>query len=141
LEELMSDTEKHPKPVVISVDTRDVEVPDADVTGLQIKQVADIPEDVELFDHKGQPVADTETIRVHAGEKFTAISAPVVISVNNKHVEVPGADVTGLQIKEAAKVPGDFQLFDHKGAPVADEEHIRVHKGEKFTAISGQDVS
>jgi hypothetical protein len=138
----MADSEKHPpQPVVISVDDRDVEVPDDEVTGLEIKQAADISQDIQLFDHKGEPVPDTETIRVHKGEKFTAISAPVIISVNNKHVEVPGIDVTGLEIKQAAKVPEDFQLFNHKGAPVVDDEHIRVHKGEKFTAISGQDVS
>jgi hypothetical protein len=66
---------------------------------------------------------------------------PVVISVNRKDVKVPGHDVTGLQIKEAAKVPIEFQLFDHKGAQVADGDTIRVHKDERFTAISGQDVS
>ena len=138
----MSDIEQHPqKPVVIVVDGRDVEVPTNEVTGLQIKQAADISENVELFDNKGEPVADDEHIRVHKGEKFTAISAPITISVNKKDVQVPQTDVTGLQIKQAANVPDDFQLFNHKGELVTDDEHIRVHKGEKFTAISGQDVS
>jgi Multiubiquitin len=66
---------------------------------------------------------------------------PVVISVNNRDVEVSDAEVTGLQIKQAAKVPDDFQLFDPKGNPVANEQTVHVHTGEKFTAISGQDVS
>jgi hypothetical protein len=138
----MVDHEQHsPKPVTISVDDKDIEVPSDEVTGLQIKQAAGIPEDVDLYGPKGQPVANEETIRVHQGEKFTAITVPVVISVNRKDVEVPSAYVTGLQIKQAAGVPDEFQLFGPKGEPIADDQTIHVHKDEKFTAISGQDVS
>lgn len=66
---------------------------------------------------------------------------PVVIFVNRREVEVPGAHATGLQVKQAAGVPDEFQLFGPKGEPIADDQAVRVHKGEKFTAISGQDVS
>ena len=138
----MVETEQHPpKPLTISVDGKEVEVPSDEVTGRQIKQAAGLPDNIELYGPKGQPVADDETIRVHKGEKFTAITAPVVISVNRKDVEVPSAYVTGLQIKQFAGLPDEFQLFGPKGEPVADDETIRVHKGEKFTAITGQDVS
>ena len=64
----------------------------------------------------------------------------VEILVNRKPVEVPH-EVTGLQIKRAAGVPDEFQLFGPEGEPIADGETVRVHHGEKLTAISGQDVS
>jgi hypothetical protein len=137
----MPDSDKQPTPAVILVDDREVQVPSHDVSGRQIKQAAGISEDVELFDHEGQPVGDDQIVHVHKHEKFSALSAPVVISVNKKRVEVPHADVSGLEIKQAASVPEDFQLFDRHGDPVGNEQSIRVHKGEKFTAISGQDVS
>jgi hypothetical protein len=64
----------------------------------------------------------------------------VVILVNNRDVEVP-EDVTGLQIKQAADVPVTFKLFDPRGDEIPNDKRIHVHKGERFTAISGQDVS
>jgi hypothetical protein len=138
---MVENEQRPPKPVIISVDDKDVEVPSHEVTGLQIKQAAGVADDVELYGPKGQPVANEEAIRVHQGEKFTAITVPVVISVNRKDVEVPSTYVTGLQIKRAAGVPDEFQLFGPRGEPIADDQTVRVHKGEKFTAISGQDVS
>ena len=66
---------------------------------------------------------------------------PVTILVNRRDVTMPNDDVTGAEIKDAAKVPAAFKLFDPKGAEVANDERIHVHEHEKFTAISGQDVS
>ena len=65
----------------------------------------------------------------------------VTIRVNNKPVQLTGPVVTGAEIKQAAGVPDEFQLFGPKDDPIADQEPVRVHKDEKFTAISGQDVS
>jgi hypothetical protein len=68
----------------------------------------------------------------------------VTIVVNNKEVELPDHKTTGTQIKEAAGVPLDFTLYRKEGThldEVKNEEHITVHKGEQFVAVSGQDVS
>jgi hypothetical protein len=138
----MADDEKHQEqPIVISVDGKDVQLPGREATGLQIKQLAGIPDEVELYGPKDQLVADEATLEVHNGEKFTANDRPVTIRVNNKPVEVPAVHVTGRQIKQAAAVPDEFQLFGPHDEPVGDEETVRVHKNEKFTAISGQEVS
>lgn len=66
---------------------------------------------------------------------------PVSIKVNNRDVTVPDRDVTGGEIKQAADVPPTFKLFGPKGDEVANDQHVRVHNNERFTAISGQDVS
>lgn len=66
---------------------------------------------------------------------------PVTIQVNRRDVVVPDDNVTGLQIKGAAQVPDTFKLFDPKGDEVANDATIHVHTNERFTAISGQDVS
>jgi len=66
---------------------------------------------------------------------------PVTIVVNNKEVELPDRHVTGAEIKRAAGIPLDFKLYGPKGEEIANEQRIEVHPREKFTAISGQDVS
>lgn len=60
----------------------------------------------------------------------------IEILVNTKPVDVP-SEVTGAEIKAAAKVPADFKLFrveGHREVPVGDEEEIHVHHHEKFVA-------
>lgn len=66
---------------------------------------------------------------------------PVTVMVNNRKVSLSDDRVTAAAIKQAAEVPAAFQLFDAKGRSVEDGKEIRVHEGDKFTAISGQDVS
>ena len=53
----------------------------------------------------------------------------IEILVNTKPVKVP-SEVTGAEIKAAAKVPEDFRLFrvdGHQEIPVGDDELLRVH--------------
>jgi hypothetical protein len=60
----------------------------------------------------------------------------VEILVNTKPFDVP-SEVTGAEIKAAAKVPADFKLFrveGHREVPVGDEEQLHVHHHEKFVA-------
>lgn len=60
----------------------------------------------------------------------------VEILVNTKPVQVP-SDVTGAEIKAAAKVPADFTLFrvqGHHEIPVGNDELLHVHHHEKFIA-------
>ncbi len=67
----------------------------------------------------------------------------VEIVVNGKKVSVP-KHVTGAQIKSAAGVPADFDLFrvhNRKEIPVANDEQLTVTKGEKFIASPTLDPS
>lgn len=66
---------------------------------------------------------------------------PVKISVNRRDVDLPDNHATGHAIKQAADVPDTFKLFDPQGDEVSNDQDIRVHEHERFTAISGQDVS
>ena len=65
----------------------------------------------------------------------------IEIFVNNSPVTLPDRKVTGAEIKEAAQLPLDFTLYDPKGAAVGNGDEIKIHKNERFIAISGQDVS
>ncbi|MFN8111648.1 MAG: multiubiquitin domain-containing protein [Solirubrobacterales bacterium] len=67
----------------------------------------------------------------------------VEVIVNNKAVLVPKR-VTGAQIKSAAEVPPDFDLFQVKGRreiEVGDTQLLTVKKGDKFTASPTLDPS
>ncbi|MGA3361623.1 MAG: multiubiquitin domain-containing protein [Solirubrobacteraceae bacterium] len=69
---------------------------------------------------------------------------PVMITVNNRPVEMPTDDATGAEIKQHAEVPADFHLYSEHGQklePVGDDEQLELHDGERFRAVSGQDVS
>jgi hypothetical protein len=62
--------------------------------------------------------------------------AEVEILVNNRPVRVPRV-TTGAGIKEAAKLPADYQLFEirgHEEIPVDDHDPIEVRNGERFAA-------
>jgi hypothetical protein len=65
----------------------------------------------------------------------------ITIVVNNSEVIIPDREATGAEIKQAAGLPLEFKLYDHKGQEIGNETPIRIHPHEKFTAISGQDVS
>jgi hypothetical protein len=65
----------------------------------------------------------------------------ITILVNNRPVALHEARVTGAQIKAAADVPGNFKLYGPEGNEIRDDERVEVREGERFTAISGQDVS
>lgn len=63
-------------------------------------------------------------------------SRTVEILVNTKPVLVP-SDVTGSEIKAAAQVPAEFQLFrvtGHHEIAVGNDELLHVHRHEKFIA-------
>lgn len=68
----------------------------------------------------------------------------VTIYVNNRPVEMPSREATGAEIKAAAPVPPDFNLYKEQGGqliPVGDGETLKLHPNERFRAVSGQDVS
>ena len=65
----------------------------------------------------------------------------ITILVNNRPVVLETRKVTGAEIKAAAGVPADFKLYDPQGHEISNEEHVEIRRDERFTAISGQDVS
>ncbi len=65
----------------------------------------------------------------------------VEISVNNRPVVLPDDHATGAEIKSAAGVPAEFKLYDSKGHEIGDDKRVKIKDGDRFTAISGQDVS
>ncbi len=70
-------TEEKQKSVTILVNNQAVEVPDREVTGLEIKRLAGVPDDFTLYRRRGShldEVADDETLKVHEHEEFVAVS-------------------------------------------------------------------
>lgn len=68
----------------------------------------------------------------------------ITIFVNDNPVEMDSRLVTGLQIKNAAKVPIDSTLYRLRGQermPVGDNEQIEIHEGERFLDVPGGNVS
>lgn len=67
----------------------------------------------------------------------------VTVFVNNREIVLPDKEQTGAEIKAAADIPLDFQLYIEHGNldPVDNNERIKVHQKERFRAVSGQDVS
>ena len=126
--------------VTILVDDNLVTLQRDHATGHKIKAAAGIPEDSELHGPNGELIANDERVELEDGEEFTTTPKLVEILVNNRAVEV-SYEITGAQIKQAAGVPADFKLFGPDGEEIADNETIKVEHRERFTAISGQDVS
>lgn len=68
----------------------------------------------------------------------------VTVYVNNREVVLPDRNGTGAEIKAAAEVPADFQLYVEHGNKlelITDDQEIKVHAKQRFRAVSGQDVS
>jgi hypothetical protein len=65
----------------------------------------------------------------------------ITIFVNNQPVEMAKGRISGAEIKKAAGIPPLFKLYDAKGKEISDDKEIQIKDKEKFTAISGQDVS
>jgi hypothetical protein len=71
---------------------------------------------------------------------------PVTVYVNNNPVDLPDRETTGAQILAQAKLPVDFQLFREHGKGKLDQiddldAPLKAKDGERFRAVSGQDVS
>jgi thioredoxin reductase len=142
----MADSPLTPEPdtrhtVTILVNDHSVTFQKDHATGHQIKAAAGLPEDLQLYGSGGELIANDELVELHENERFTTAPKAVEILVNNRAVEVPGHEVTGAQIKNAAEVPADFKLYGPNGTEVTDGQTIKVKHDERFTAISGQDVS
>ncbi len=70
-------TQKPVKTITVFVNNREVELPEKDVTGAEIKALAEIPPEFQLYVEHGNSldlVADDEHIKVHPKERFRAVS-------------------------------------------------------------------
>lgn len=142
----MTDSTVTPEPharhtVTILVDENEVTLRGDHATGHKIKAAAGVPEDSQLHGPNGELIANDERVELQGGEKFTTTLKLVEILVNNRPVGVPGHEVTSAQIKQAAGVPADFKLFGPDGDEIGNDQTVKVKHHERFTAISGQDVS
>jgi hypothetical protein len=84
------------------------------------------------------------------GDEGKGHQGPVEVVVNEKAVVLDNDDQTGLSIKQAAIAQGvaiqlDFVLSIERGQGktelVGDNQHIKVHKHERFLAIPNDDNS
>jgi hypothetical protein len=142
----MTDSTLSPEPdarhaVTILVNGQAVTLSKDHATGHQIKAAAGLSEALQLHGPGGEPITNDERVALHEDEQFTTAPKEVRILVNNRAVEVPGHEVTGAQIKQAAGVPADFKLYGPDGNEITDAQTVKVKHDERFTAISGQDVS
>lgn len=71
---MANESEKHE--ITIYVNNQPFKTEERELTGLQIKALAGIPQEYELFRVEGQnsiPVANDERVRLHENEHFRAI--------------------------------------------------------------------
>jgi len=62
----------------------------------------------------------------------------VIVLVNNVEFTTFDHELTGIQIKNLASVPADYELFQVKGTqtvPIGNEEVVHIHKKIQFRAI------
>lgn len=60
------------------------------------------------------------------------------VIVNNAEFTTHEHTLTGLQIKQLAGIPGDYELFEVKGAnsvPVGNDDEVHIHNKITFRAI------
>jgi hypothetical protein len=62
----------------------------------------------------------------------------ITFYVNNEPVKTTKHDLTGAEIKQLAKVPADYQLFEVQGkesVAVGDNQTVHIHDKLHFRAI------
>lgn len=60
------------------------------------------------------------------------------IFVNNMEFHTSEHVLTGLQVKQLASVPADYELFEVQGdhsVPVANDDKVKIHEKLHFRAI------
>jgi len=68
---------KPTKTITILVNNQEVDVPKRELTGLEIKRAAGVPEDFTLYGRRGahlDEIADDEEVKVHERQEFVAVS-------------------------------------------------------------------
>ncbi len=97
-----------------------------------------------------EPNDDTPTLRRGDGDKGNGKPKTVEVEVNNKTVELPKADVSGLEIKEAAvaqavNIQVSFvlqqELPNGSSKIIGDGDIVHLREHLRFTAIAPDDNS
>lgn len=73
----------------------------------------------------------------------------VTVHVNSQSVQLPKAELTGLEIKQAAIQQGvdiqeNFQLSIRRGSHyevIGDADPVKIHQGQEFLAVAPDDNS
>jgi hypothetical protein len=146
------------RPRTIYLDRVAYQVRSAVITEAQLRQLPtppvaedhgvwkDVPDDLD------DPVRPGELVPVADGDRFFTKELPnreIGVVVNRRPVKLHGAHQTGMTIKQAAiaqavPIQPDFLLSrkeNKKYRPIGDDETIRVHAGDDFRALDGDDNS
>lgn len=147
------------RPRTIYIDKVPYEVRTAVLTETQLRALPTPPvaDDYwiwkDISDDLDDPIEPGELVPIANGDRFFTKPLPsreIRVTVNRQwSVTVHGARQTGLSIKEAAIAQGvpiqtDFLLSRKHGLKfqqVGDDEHIRVHDGDEFRVLDGDDNS
>jgi len=138
-----------------SVDDRWEIVIKPDQTGHTIRDLFNLPEDVELLRDFHSPhdeqIESDEPANFKDGPVFVTKKAGVTVKVNNNPVEFTKRHVTGLEIKQTAiaqkvDIKEDFVLYKVKpggelGPVIKDGEKVKLHECEEFRAVTPDDNS
>ncbi|MBO0982679.1 multiubiquitin domain-containing protein [Rathayibacter sp. SD072] len=146
------------RPRTVTIDKVDYQVRSASLMEQQLRELPTppVPEDHGIWrdipDALDEPIKVGEIVPVAAGDRFFTGPLPmrdVRVLVNNLPVILRGARHTGASIKAAAIAHGvpiqpDFLLSIKDGQKyrtVSDDKHVRVHAGDEFRALDGDDNS
>lgn len=158
--EPICDVEPHrpclePAKLAYSVNDRWEIVIKPEQTGRTIRDLFNVPEDVELlrdfYSSHDEPVEADEPANFKDGPVFVTKKAGVTVKVNNKLVEFIKRHETGLGIKQTAiaqkvDIKEDFVLYKVKaggelGPVINDAEKVKLHECEEFRAVTPDDNS
>lgn len=62
----------------------------------------------------------------------------ITFFVNNQPVATKQMELNGTAIKELAKIPADYELYEVRGnetVPIGDNQIVHIHENEQFRAI------
>jgi hypothetical protein len=138
-----------------SVDDRWEIVIKPEQTGRTIRDLFNLPEDVELLrdfhSPHDEPIEGDEPANFKAGPVFITKKTSITVKVNNNPVKFVKRHVTGLEIKQTAiaqkvDIKEDFALYKVKpggelGPVIKDGEKVKLHECEEFRAVTPDDNS
>lgn len=137
----------------------EVEWPVALINGLTLKRLGkQNPDEVAVFlaraDHADEEIDSNEYVDLaQPGVErfyFRPVEQTVSIFVNKRPVKIENGNRTGFEIKQAAIAQGvpikpDFVLSLHKEGGqtkiIGDADRVKVHEGQRFTAVADDDKS
>jgi hypothetical protein len=93
--------------------------------------------------HESSDQSADEAHRNDAPREDPPPSVRITVVVQNRYT-FDSHWVTGLQIKETARIPVDFPLFRRAqggNEPIADDAHVELHSGDHFFARPSSNAS